>query len=195
MADLFLHISVSLDGYIEDEHGDIEWMTSDTSFDDYSTRLLQSIDAMVFGRTAHALLARFWPTAAERTDATPALVAQAALMNSLPKFVLTHGAAPAAWAHSYALQPAGVRTLKTNSARPIALFAGARAAQSLLAENLVDDVRLIYHPIVLGGGTPLFASGARTTLRLLETQAFPSGAVLHHYSVAREVPSRATRDS
>ena len=40
MAELFLHISVSLDGYIEDAQGDIEWMTSDTSFDDYSTALL-----------------------------------------------------------------------------------------------------------------------------------------------------------
>jgi len=39
MAELFLHISVSLDGYIEDTDGDIEWMTSDTSFDDYSTEV------------------------------------------------------------------------------------------------------------------------------------------------------------
>lgn len=41
MAELFLHISVSHDGYLEDAQGDIEWMTSDTSFDDYGTALLQ----------------------------------------------------------------------------------------------------------------------------------------------------------
>ena len=49
MAELFLHINVSLDGSIEDAHDDIEWMTGDTSFDDYSTALLQSIDGMIFG--------------------------------------------------------------------------------------------------------------------------------------------------
>ena len=57
MSELFLQISVSLDGYIEDKDGDIEWMTSDLSLDPVATRTLQSIDGMIFGRKAHALLA------------------------------------------------------------------------------------------------------------------------------------------
>ena len=57
VAELFLQISVSLEGYIEDRHRDIEWMTSDTSFDAFITATLPSIDGMIFGRTAHALLA------------------------------------------------------------------------------------------------------------------------------------------
>jgi hypothetical protein len=62
MAELFLQISVSLDGYIENRDRDIEWMTSDSSFDALVTATLQSIDGMIFGRKAHALLADFWPT-------------------------------------------------------------------------------------------------------------------------------------
>ena len=59
MAAIFLQISVSLDGYIEDANGDIEWMTSDTSLDALATATLRSIDGMIFGRKAHQLLAEF----------------------------------------------------------------------------------------------------------------------------------------
>ncbi len=58
MAEMFLQISVSLDGYIEDRKGDIEWMTSDTSLDTLATATLRSIDGMIFGRKAHVLLER-----------------------------------------------------------------------------------------------------------------------------------------
>ena len=84
MAELFLQISVSLDGYIEDRNHDIEWMTSDTSLDAVSTATLQSIDGMIFGGKAHALLARFWPTADETQNASPDLIEQARLMYALP---------------------------------------------------------------------------------------------------------------
>lgn len=188
MAELFLHISVSLDGYIEDAQGDIEWMISDTSFDDYSTALPQSIDGMIFGRKAHTLLAEFWPTAAERADATPALVAHATLMNALPKYVLTHGTDRTGWARSHAITVEDVPSLKVSAARPIAIFAGARAAQALLERSLIDDVRLIQHPVLLGGGTPLFArDGTRRTLALVDTQRFASGATLQRYHVNETV--------
>lgn len=60
MSELFLQIRVSLDGFIEDRDGDIEWMTSDASLDPVATATLQSIDGMIFGRKAHDLLAGFW---------------------------------------------------------------------------------------------------------------------------------------
>ena len=188
MAELFLHISVSLDGCIEDAQGDIEWMTSDTSFDDYSTALLQSIDGMIFGRKSHALLAGFWPDAGKHPDATPALVAQAELMNALPKYVLTHGTERTGWAHSHAITVDDVRGLTVTAARPLAVFAGASAAQALLEQHLIDEVHLIQHPILVGGGTSLFArDGTRRTLSLVDTQRFPSGATLQRYRIREGV--------
>jgi len=180
MAELFLQISVSLDGYIEDKRQDIGWMTDDTSFDDMATTTLRSIDGMIFGRKAHELLAAFWPGAADSKGASPALIEQARLMNALPKYVLTHGKERTGWANSMAIGVDDVPRLKRDAARPIALFAGAAAAQALL--GFVDEVRLVQYPVLLGGGTPLFAEdGQRRHLVLLDTERFESGATFQRY--------------
>jgi dihydrofolate reductase len=185
MAELFLQISVSLDGYIEDRHHDIEWMTSDTSFDDMATATLQSIDGMIFGRKAHALLAEFWPTAGTSKDASPHLIEQARLMNALPKYVLTHGREQTGWANSHAITADDVARLKAEATRPIALFAGASAAQALLDRGYVDEIRLIQYPVLLGGGTPLFADdGTRRPLTLLSHEQWTSGATMQRYRFA-----------
>jgi dihydrofolate reductase len=186
VAELFLQISVSLDGFIEDRDRDIEWMTSDTSFDDFVTATLQSIDGMIFGRTAHALLAGFWPTAGSASGASPALIEQAVLMNTLPKYVLTHDPEErTGWSHSQPIAVADVPRLKRESARPLAVFAGAKAAQALLEQNLIDEVRIIQYPLVLGGGTALFAvDGKRRNLRLTASERFGSGATMSRYRVA-----------
>jgi dihydrofolate reductase len=185
MAEMFLQISVSLDGYIEDRNGDIEWMTSDTSLDAFATATLKSVDGMIFGRKAHELLAQFWPTAANAKDASPDLIEQTRLMNQLPKYVLTTGAERTGWKNSHAIRADDVPRLKHEAARPIALFAGAAAAQSLLERGVVDELRLIQYPILLGGGTPLFADdGVRRHLKLTGSEAFDSGATLHRYRFA-----------
>jgi dihydrofolate reductase len=182
MAEMFLQISLSLDGYIEDARGDIEWMTSDTSFDRFATETLQSIEGMIFGRKAHELLAQFWPTAADSPNASPDLIDQARLMNTLPKYVLTHGPERTGWANSHAITADDVSRLKHHSRRPIALFAGAAAAQSLLERNVIDEMRLIRYPLLLGGGTPLFRSdGVRRPFVFIESRDFESGATLQRY--------------
>jgi dihydrofolate reductase len=185
MAELFLQISVSLDGYIEDGNHDIEWMTSDTSIDAVATATLQSIDGMIFGRKAHALLAEFWPTAGDSPGASADLIEQARLMNALPKYVLTHGTAQTGWAGSRAIAADDVPRLKAAAHRPIALFAGASAAQALLERGFVDEIRLIQYPVLLGGGTPLFADdGTRRRLTLIANEQWDSGATIRRYRFA-----------
>jgi dihydrofolate reductase len=186
MADLFLQISVSLDGYIEDRDRDIEWMTSDTSVDTVATATLRSIDGMIFGRKAHALLATFWPTAAATPNASADLIEQTRLMNTLPKYVLTHGEERTGWANSYAIRVDDVARLKRESRRDIAVFAGASAAQALLERDFIDEVRLLQYPVLLGGGTPLFADhDTRRYLTLTASERFESGATMHTYRLLR----------
>ena len=84
MQPLFLHINVSLDGYICDTAGHIDWHFSDHEFQRYLDDLLQSIDGMVFGRVAYEQLAAYWPTAGDEVTAV-----QRTMMRELPKYVLT----------------------------------------------------------------------------------------------------------
>jgi dihydrofolate reductase len=181
MAELFLMISVSLDGYIEDRNHDISWMVNDTSMDPLATRTLQSIDGMIFGRKAHELLARFWPGAAETEGASADLIEQARLMNALPKYVLTHGTGNTGWANSHAIRVGDVRRLKREAKRELAVFAGAGAAQALLQSGDVDEIRLLQYPVLLGGGTRLFADGERRDLELIEISRVPSGATFQRF--------------
>jgi dihydrofolate reductase len=162
-------------------------MVFDASVDALHTATLKSIDGMIFGRKAHELLAGFWPAAGDTKDASPDLIEQARLMNALPKYVLTTGEERAGWANSHAIRPDQVPRLKREAKRPIALFAGAAAAQSLLDLGMVDEIRLIQYPILLGGGTPLFADdGVRRRLKLTGSEAFSSGATLQRYRFASE---------
>ena len=183
MAALFVQISVSVDGYIEDANGGLEWFTQDQAVDAFATETLRSIGGMGFGRTAHALIADFWKDPPGQ-DASPDLPEQARLMNALPKYVLSHRTLDVQWDNSKRVQIDDLVRIKREAARPIALFAGAAAVRAALAANVVDELRLIVYPVVLGGGKPLFErSGMRRNLSLIERSEFSSGAVLSRYAV------------
>src|SRR5688572_12132984 len=63
MRKLFLHIMVSLDGYIEGPNGELDWHFSDDEFEEYINGVLRSIGGMFFGRKSFELLAGYWPDA------------------------------------------------------------------------------------------------------------------------------------
>ena len=182
MAGLFVQISVSADGFIEDADGKLDWFTEDKTAEDYATDTLRSIGGMVFGRTAHALLAEFWKNA-PADDPSPDLPEQARLMNGLPKYVLTHGTLEVDWQHSHRVTLHDLQRIKREASRPIALFAGASAVRAALGAGLVDELRLIRFPVLLGRGKPLFdGAGQRNQLALAEERQFTSGAVVSRYS-------------
>jgi dihydrofolate reductase len=175
---LFLHIFTSLDGYIEDRNGSIEWMAESPEFDRYILERLGSIDSMIFGRLAHELLSKYWPDS-DRPEAR--------LMNELPKYVLTRSGKCATWNNSHAIDAEGVAVLKRKAKGDIALFAGATAARTLMDRGLVDSIQLLVNPVLLGGGKALFASdpAQRHDLRLTETRELGSGMVKLEYDIAK----------
>jgi dihydrofolate reductase len=186
MRKLFLHIGVSVDGYIEDDKKQFDWPV-DREWEAYVIDLLRAIDGQIYGRIAHESLAAFWPHAAEQPGASKALAAMARLMNESPKYVVTRGPYRAAWSHSHVLTgdvAAEVRHLKNQPGKDLVLFAGANVAQSFMAMGLLDEFRLVLNPVVLGGGTPLFAPGVERRLQLVSTRPFASGVLVVTYAPA-----------
>ncbi|GGO74203.1 dihydrofolate reductase family protein [Nonomuraea cavernae] len=190
MRRLFLHINVSLDGYITTPAGDIDWRFADEEFERHIDTLLESIDGMVFGRTAFEQLAAYWPTAGNEVSAT-----QRRRMHELPKYVLSRTAQHAEWHNSHLLgddPAAALGDLKRQGGRDLALFAGGQAATSAIRLGVLDQLRLMVNPVLLGGGTRLFDGTYPTAdLRLTDTRRFASGALLLTYDLtAPRTPTR-----
>lgn len=185
MRKIFLHIDTSVDGFIEDETGEIDWHFGDEQFDAYINEVLSSVDGMIFGRVTHELLAGYWPTAADSPEASPLQRDTAKMMNALPKYVVSGGGYSSEWANSHVIGmdlAAELGALKRAPGRNLALFAGAATVQSLMRLGLVDEYRLILNPLLMGGGTSLFESAApRTPLELLNVRRFDSGALVLSY--------------
>ncbi|NRQ34007.1 dihydrofolate reductase [Nonomuraea sp. NN258] len=189
MRRLFLHINVSLDGYITTPAGDIDWRFADEEFERHIDALLESIDGMVFGRTAFEQLAAYWPTAGDEVSAT-----QRRRMHELPKYVMSRTLRRTRWHNSHVLGEdlaAGLLELKRQGGRDLALFAGGQAATSAVRLGVVDQLRLVINPVLLGGGTRLFDDTYPTTdLQLTDTHRFASGALLLTYDVAASSAER-----
>ena len=189
MRKLFLQINTSLDGYIEDPTGEIDWHFVDDEFEEFINATLRSIDAMVFGRVAYEKLAQYWPTAASNPEASAQHVEAAHLMNELPKYVVSDSIDHAEWQNSHIVSgdvEGEIRALKARAGNDIALFAGAGIASSFVRLGLIDEYRIIVNPILLGAGTRLFNGGhEKTKLRLLGTRQFGSGALVLSYAVER----------
>src|SRR5918992_4711203 len=170
MRKLFLQINVSLDGFIEDPHGEIDWHFADDEFEEFINATLRSIDGMVFGRVAYELLADFWPAAAADPEGParqigrdPRRHAEAArLMHELPKYVVSNDLERPTWQNSHVLSgdvAAEINRLKQQPGKDIALFAGAQTAAAFTRLGLIDEYRLILNPVLLGDGKRLFNGG------------------------------------
>jgi dihydrofolate reductase len=83
------------------------------------------------------------------------------------------------------LDPEAIRQLKSQPGGDVAL-GGANLAHTFMRHDLIDELWIYVHPVVLGEGRPLFASADRTALRLVGTRAFDSGVVLLRYEVRPE---------
>lgn len=195
---LFLQINMTIDGYIEDVHGDIDWHFADDEFDEFITDMLQSIGGMIFGRVAFEKLAAYWPSAGESlTSETQQEGAR--LMNELPKYVLSRTLSGSDWNNSHILGgdiAAEIRELKARPGKDLALFAGAAAATSFIRLELVDEYRLIINPKLQGGGTRLFdGEYGATGLSLVDLRRFAGGALVLTYAPPAQHGNRSSSGS
>jgi dihydrofolate reductase len=188
MRKLFLQMMVSIDGYVEDAQRQLDWHFVDADYEAYSSEVLRSVDGVLLGRKSYELFASFWPTAGDAPGASASQREAARLLNALPKLVVSRTLAHAAWNNTRLLREDfadELRRLKAEPGKDLVLFAGAQLADSCIRAGLVDEYRLVLNPILLGGGTPLFAQGRpRTRLRLTAERSFASGARLLVYRPA-----------
>lgn len=174
----------SADGYYEGADGEFDWPVVDDEFYDFSIEQLDEIDTLVFGRVTYLGMASYWPTPqAEQDD--PKVAGR---MNGIDKIAVSNTLESADWANSRLLSGdigtvAGELTrLKEQPGKVLAIFGSSNLTVSLIEQGLVDEVRIMTMPIVLGAGRSLFhTSRSRIRLELLDVRRFESGNVLLSY--------------
>ncbi|WP_106584849.1 dihydrofolate reductase family protein [Murinocardiopsis flavida] len=144
------------------------------------TGWLDEADAFLFGRRTYVNFARDWPTSDDPDDPI------AAKLNGLPKYVASNSLAEGGWEPTTVLAgdvPAQVAELKRRPGRELHIHGSARLGASLLAAGLVDELRLMVAPVVVGSGRRLFpADGVPTGLRMLSSETTPSGVAAQVYA-------------
>lgn len=110
-------------------------------------------------------------------------------MNSLPKYVVSTTMDKAEWNATLikGLVAEAVAALKQQPGQDILVFGSGQLLHTLIQHDLVDEYRLMVHPIIKGSGKRLFPEGiAQTVLQLVETKPFSSGVVVLTYQPVRK---------
>lgn len=164
MRRVTLFIAMSLDGYIADRSGGVDWLTgTGTEEPDSYAEFIQGIDTVIMGgNTYRQIITQLSPDTWPYPD--------------LDSYVVTRRSAPS-WSsqiHLTSESPCAlVRRLREQPGKGIWICGGAALARQLMADDLIDRYHLSIIPTLLGDGIPLFAPGGRALpLQLIRTQSY-----------------------
>jgi dihydrofolate reductase len=137
----------------------------------------------LFGRRTYESLAAYWPKASEEEQPV------AEPLNTKPKYVASRTlTGPLAWQNSTVLQgdvAAAVAGLKREDGDDLHVIGSSELARTLIEHGLVDELRVMIDPLLVGGGKRIFRDdGARRPLRLVEGKVTTTGAILATYALA-----------
>jgi dihydrofolate reductase len=190
MRKLITGMKTSLDGMVEGPEGVADWVEAWS--DDYG--LLPDIDACLLGGGMWPGYQEYWTAIRDHPDTpawitgeppTPAELEWARFANETPHYVLSTNLTAAQWPDTSFLRDLDeVAALKRRPGRDIYLVGGARTAAGLIDAGLVDELRLIVHPVVAGGGKALFATARRARgLELRSVEPLDGGRVRLAYGI------------
>src|SRR5688572_8386575 len=188
MGKLIYSMIQSLDGYVEDEHGDFGWgAPDDEAVHAYINELAASVGTYLYGRRMYETMV-YWETAHTVPDQPPVVLDWARQWQAAEKVVYSRTLREPRSARTRIereFDPALVRRLKADTEGDLTVDGPQLAAQALAA-GLVDELQLIVSPIIVGGGKQFFPKDLRLKLELLDERRFGSGVGVLRYAVRRD---------
>jgi dihydrofolate reductase len=178
MRKLIAALNMTLDGICDHTAG-----IPDEEVHQHYTELLGQGDAILYDRTTYQLM-EFWRTFLENPSEEKSMNDFAIAIDKIPKIVFSHTLKNVDWESATIAKrdlKDEVLELKQQSGRDI--FVGSRSLIiQLMKLNLIDEYQLCVHPVIAGGGMPLFENiNSRIILKLINTKTFSGGAITLYY--------------
>ncbi|NOW94370.1 dihydrofolate reductase family protein [Mucilaginibacter sp. SG564] len=169
MRKIILNLALSLDGYIEGPNGEYDWCFADQDYG--MTEFLSSTDAIFLGRKSYEMLMRDSPDVF------------AAIKMYVFSNTLTHVEGNAEIIAEVDFKTR-IDEIRHQPGANIWLFGGADLVSAFIVHNMINELLLSVHPVILGAGKPLFSNlKERTELTLLGSEQFSSGLVQLKYTL------------
>ncbi len=174
-------------GPTEDPTGGFErggWLVPhfDEATGQFMDEVFQHPDAFLLGRRTYDIFAASWPNASDPNDPV------ASKLNTLPKYVVSNTLASADWSNTTVINGdvvTAIRRLKEQPGDELQVHGSGRLVQTLLEHDLLDELRLLVFPVIVGQGRRLFPeAGVATALQLVESRSTGSGTAIHVYRTA-----------
>ena len=178
---------ISLDGFVAGPNGEMDWITVNEEIFTHVGKRISETDTALYGRVTYQLMESYWPTAADKPNATRHDIEHAAWYSKVHKVVLSGTMKDSVLPNTTFIGDNltdRIPAIKQQAGNEILLFGSPGATHSLLQLNLIDGYWLFVNPILLGTGIPLFAGiQHKTKLNLLGTRSFACGVTELNYTV------------
>jgi dihydrofolate reductase len=171
---------VTLDGRMDELQ---EWVAPHDAdaIAKYHSDLLENSDGLLLGRKTYEIFAVIWPP---RSGG----LAYGDKINSMAKYVASTTLTDLKWENSHLIEgdvAAGVAKLKEQPGQDLVVYGGRALMHSLQEHGLIDEYRLMVHPVMLGKGMTFFKDGARVDLDLVDATVIPPGVAVLTYRPVR----------
>jgi dihydrofolate reductase len=189
MRKIIAALQTSVDGFIEGPNGELDWAVAE---DEETWRdvfeMLSSVDTCILGRVMYPDYEQYWlAVLANPSDILP-LSGKAATKNEIayarwadktPHIVLSKTLEKVAWKTARIVRDVEeIRKIKQQPGKDMYVVGGATLVSSLMDLGLIDEVRLMVNPLILGGGKALFKDvKERHALKLVRAKPLKSGKV------------------
>ncbi|HEY4441386.1 MAG TPA: dihydrofolate reductase family protein [Candidatus Elarobacter sp.] len=178
--------TTSLDGFIQDDEGSIDWSPPSDDVHSFINDLCRPIGTFLFGRLMYETMV-YWETAQTRPDRPANASDFAGIWQAADKIVYSKTLDTVRSAGTRLerdFDADQVRQMKATATRDINV-GGSELGGQALKDGLVDDLHMFVVPIVLGGGKRYLPAGLRAKLELVDERRFAGGTVYLHYRVSR----------
>jgi len=183
MAKLILQMNMSADGFVADAKGKLDWMIPETDPKqiNFLKKLTKDSGLILIGRKMAKEAIPHWEEVSKKKLNNPE-VAFARFFTETPKLVFSKRLKTIQGKNTTLVNgnlKQKVKATKAGTNKNMIVYGGAGFVASLLQSNLIDELNLFIHPVVLGNGLTIFTK--RQKLKLKQSKQYDNGIILHRY--------------